>query len=190
MKWGRFLPAALLGIASVAAHAQIGAYFNPIVTRVSNAQVDNGNFSYLGQNSTSGFRGGVSIGGYYMFGTGPGLHFGADVRDEWQRGSNSLLNEFLLGLRVTGNVGRLTPYIEVLGGAGTTRSPFTQVRTTKGALKGYGGVDYRVNKRLDFRVVEVGYGTLTTSSSAIYNSNLSYPSSRLLSFSSGLVVRF
>jgi hypothetical protein len=191
MKWGRFLPLVLLGFATTGAHAQAAAYFNPIVTRVSNSQVDTGTFAYLGQGNTSALRGGVAIGGYYMFTHGARTAFGIDVRDEWQRGSNSLLNSFLLGIRAQGTVGeRLHPYAELLGGVGTTRAPFTAVRTSKGAFKVYGGLDYTVNKRLDFRAVEIGYGTLTTSNSSLYNTAISYPSSTLLSFSSGLVVRF
>ena len=191
MNWGRLLPAALLATATAGAHAQAAVYFNPIVTRVSNSQPDNGNFSYLGQNSTSALRGGVSIGASYMFTHGARTGFGLDVRDEWQRGSNSLLNDFLIGVRAQTHVTeRLKPYVQLSGGVGSTRAPFTQVKTNKGAFKIYGGLDYTLNKRLDFRVVEIGYGKLTTASSAQYNSTLSYPSSTVVSFSSGLVVRF
>ena len=49
-------------------------------------------------------------------------------------------------------------------------------------FKIYGGLDYSINKRLDFRAVEIGYGTLTTANTALYNSTLTYPSSTLISF--------
>ena len=191
MTWGRLVPAALNADATAGPHAQAAVYFNPMVTRVSNAQPDNGTFAYLGQNSTSGLRGGVSIGASYMFLHGERVHLGVDVRDEWQRGSNSLLNDFLFGVVAQGHVGeRLKPYAQISGGVGTTRAPFTDVKTNKGLFKIYGGLDYTINKRLDFRVVEIGYGKLTTASSAQYNSTQTYPASTLVSFSSGLVVRF
>ena len=189
--WVRLLPAGVLGIAAMGAQAQSAVYFNPIVTRVSNSQVDNGTFAYLGQGNKSALRGGLAIGGYYTFAHGPRASLGLDVRDEWQRGSNSLLNSFLLGARVAGTVGeRLKPYAQLSGGVGTTRAPFTAVRTSKAMFKVYGGLDYTLNKHLDFRAVEIGYGSLTTTSSAQYNTALTYPASKLLSFSSGLVVRF
>ncbi len=191
MKWGQLLPAFLLGIAATGAHAQVSAYFNPIVTRVSNSQVDTGTFAYLGQGNTSALRGGVSIGASYMFAHGSKASFGVDLRDEWQRGSNALLNDFLIGVIAQGKVGdRLKPYVQLSGGAGTTRAPFTAVRTSKGLFKVYGGLDYTLNKRLDFRAIEIGYGSLTTANTALYNSTTSYPSSTLFSFSSGLVVHF
>lgn len=191
MKWGRLLPACVLGIAAVSAHAQVDAYFNPIVTRVSNSQADNGTFAYLGPGNTSGLRGGVAIGASYMFSHGAKSAFGLDLRDEWQRGSNSLLNDFLIGVRAQAKVtDRLKPYVQLSGGVGTTRAPFTAVRTSKGLFKVYGGVDYAVNHRLDFRVVEIGYGSLTTANSSLYNAGLNYSASTLISFSSGLVVHF
>ncbi len=191
MKWGKILPACLLGIAAAGAHAQYAAYFNPIVTRVSNSQVDTGTFAYLGQGNTSALRGGVAIGASYLFAEGSHAAFGLDLRDEWQRGSNALLNDFLIGVRAQAKVGdRLKPYVQVSGGAGTTRAPFTAVRTSKGLVKVYGGLDYTLNHRLDFRVVEIGYGPLTTANTSLYNSTSSYPASTLISFSSGLVVHF
>lgn len=196
MKFERllFVPA-LLGIAAGSAHAQGALYFNPIVTRVSNSQTDTGTFAYLGAGNTSALRGGVSIGGYYMFGHGAGptsrATFGLDVRDEWQRGSDALLNSFLIGVRAQGRVGeRLKPYAQLSGGVGSTRAPFTAIKTSKAMFKVYGGLDYTIGPHLDFRAVEIGYGSLTTASSAQYNSTLTYPASKLLSFSSGLVARF
>lgn len=191
MKWERLLLAASLGIAAASAHAQGAVYLNPIVTRVSNSQADNGTFAYLGQGNTSALRGGVSIGGSYMFARGDKAKFGLDMRDEWQRGSDALLNSFLFGVRVAGVYHeRLKPYAQLSGGVGTTRAPLTAVKTSKGMFKVYGGVDYTIGRHLDFRVVEVGYGILSTVSSAQYNSALSYPSSHLFSISSGLVARF
>lgn len=181
----------VLGLGTVGAQAQAALYFNPIVTRASNSQVDPGNFAFLGAGNTSALRGGVSIGGSYMFQGKGRLAFGLDARDEWQGGSDSLLNSFLVGARVAGHVGdRFKPYLQVSGGAGTTRAPLTKVRTTKGMAKVYVGADYALTRHLDFRIAEIGFGTLTTVSTAQYNSALSYSADSLISFSSGLVVRF
>ena len=191
MTLGRLLPVVVLGFGSVAACAQTGVYFNPIVTRASNTQVDNGTFAFLGQGKTSALRGGVALGGYYTFLRGTRASLSGDIRDEWQGGNNALLNSLLFGVRVSGQVGeRLKPYLQVSGGVGTTRAPLTIARTSKAMAKGYAGVDFTVNRHLDFRAVEIGFGELTTASSAQYNSALSYPADKLLSFSSGLVVRF
>lgn len=190
-KWAWLCAAVLLGWGTVGAQAQAALYFNPIVTRASNSQVDPGNFAFLGAGNTSALRGGVSIGGSYMFPPKTRLAFGLDMRDEWQGGNDSLLNSFLVGVRVAGRVGeRFKPYLQISGGAGTTRAPLTVVRTTKGMAKVYLGGDYALTRHLDFRVVEIGFGTLSTVSTAQYNSSLSYSADRLISFSSGLVYRF
>lgn len=189
--WARLCAVLVIALFTARGYGQFQGYFNPIVTRASNSQPDNGTFAFLGVGNTSALRGGVSIGSSYMFQGGPGVRFGIDVRDEWQGGSNALLNSFLIGARAAGHLGeRWKPYAQLSGGVGTTRAPFTRVRTSKAMAKVYGGLDFTINRHLDFRAVEVGFGTLTTASSAQYNSTLSYPSSKLLSFSSGLVVNF
>ena len=190
-KWARLCPAMLLGLMTAGGRAQVAAYFNPMVTRASNSQVDDGAFAFLGQGNTSAIRGGVAIGGYYTFAHGARAALSVDARDEWQGGNDSLLNSLLFGLRASGQVGaRLKPYLQVSGGVGTTRAPLTIARTSKAMAKGYAGLDYGINRHLDFRVVEIGFGELSTASSAQYNSSLTYPADRLVSFSSGLVVRF
>lgn len=190
-KFARFCPAILLGLITISARAQVALYFDPIVTRASNSQVDIGTFAFLGDGDTSGIRGGVSIGACYMFQSSARVHFGLDMRDEWQGGGNSLLNSYLFGARAAFHItDRLRPYVQVSGGVGSTRAPDTTVRTTKAMAKVYGGVDYRVTQRVDFRAVEIGFGELTTASDAQYGSTLNYPADKLISFSSGLVVRF
>ncbi len=190
-KLARLCPVVLLGLVAVGARAQVSAYFNPIVTRASNSQVDTGTFAFLGNGNTSALRGGVSLGASYMFQSAGRVQFGVDLRDEWQGGGDSLLNDFLVGGRaVYAATDRLRPYLQISGGAGTTRAPFTAVRTTKAMAKVYAGVDYRVSPHVDFRAAEIGFGELTTASSAQYNSSISYPADTLISFSSGLVFRF
>lgn len=187
----KMCPAMLLGLVTIGVRAQVSAYLNPIVTRLSNSQVDTGTFAYLGNGNTSAIRGGVAIGASYMFRSASRVQFGLDMRDEWQGGGDSLLNSFLVGGRAAYAVtDRLRPYLQVSGGVGTTRAPFTAVRTSKAMAKVYAGVDYRVSPHVDFRAVEIGFGELTTASDAQYNSALSYPADTLISFSSGLVFRF
>jgi hypothetical protein len=177
-----------------AAHAQIGVYFNPIVTRVSNSTADTGPFAFLGDGKTSQIFGGLSMGGYYDVPskTPSPLRFGVDIRDEIEHGNNAMLNSFLVGLRVSGRLhSGWQPYAQVSVGAGTTRSPYSAVHTTDVVFKGYGGLDYHVKKHLDVRAIEIGYGPLTTvSSSKIGGSTPTIPAAKLLSFSGGLVFRF
>jgi hypothetical protein len=53
-------------------------------------------------------------------------------------------------------------------------------------------VDYPIQRHVDFRVFEIGYGSLTTVSSATVGAggNVAIPSSKLVDFSTGLVFRF
>ena len=45
----RFLAvAAVLALTGLRAHAQIGLYFNPVVSRISNSTADTGPFAFLG----------------------------------------------------------------------------------------------------------------------------------------------
>jgi hypothetical protein len=56
----------------------------------------------------------------------------------------------------------------------------------------FAGVDYPLGHHVDFRIFEVGYGSLATVSSATVGAggNVAIPSSTLIHFSSGLVFRF
>jgi hypothetical protein len=54
----------------------------------------------------------------------------------------------------------------------------------------YGGVDKSLNKHVDWRIVEISYGSVTTISSAIYDSDTTpIPAARVLGFSTGFVFR-
>ena len=177
---------------TIGARAQVGLYVNPMATRVTDSQADNGTFTFLGHDNTSKLFGGVAIGGYYGLTHAPKFNVAIDVRDEVQHGGGALLNEFLLGLKVEGKLAneRWKPYVQVSGGVGTTRGELNVQKASKGALKVYGGVDYALSKHVDFRVLEVGYGTLTVINSSLYALPPAIPSADLLSFSSGLVFRF
>ena len=54
------------------------------------------------------------------------------------------------------------------------------------------GGDYTIHKHVDFRMIEVGYGSLDTISSATVGGggDVAVPASNMLTVSSGLVFRF
>jgi hypothetical protein len=182
----------------VSAQGQIGVYVNPIATRVSNSQPDTGPFAFLGAGNTSQVFWGANIGGYYDFAHGKSVDVGIDLRDSIQGWNTGRMNNFLIGARVvaTSISPKWRPYVEVAGGVGTSRAPHQSIKTSRGRFGVFAGADYKLARHLDARVFEIGYGTLTTTSSSavgnapIGNPNPSYPSSGLLSFSAGLVFRF
>jgi hypothetical protein len=182
---------AVCSTCAMQAHAQVGLYFNPIVSRVSNSTADTGPFAFLGQGSTSRIFGGVDLGGYYTFFKGPMFDASVDARDEIQHGNNASLNSFLVGPRVAFQpVGfGVRPYVQLSIGEGRTASPESPAHTTKLEYAIFGGIDKPLGKHVDFRVVEVGYGSVTTVSSAIYGGTTPIPAARLLNFSTGFVFK-
>jgi hypothetical protein len=188
----------LLALTTVAAHAQsqgdFGLYFNPIATRVSNSVVDSGPFAFLGQNSTSEVFWGYDLGGYYDFYHSGKLNAGLDMRFSDQHANNAMLKNFLVGARVSGAPFSrpFKPYIQVSVGKGTSKAPASTIHVGKVDYAVFGGVDYTLSRHVDFRVFEIGYGSLTTASSATVGAggNIAIPSSTLINFSSGLVFRF
>jgi hypothetical protein len=181
-----------LAMATVAAHAQIGVYVNPAFIRVSNSTPDSGPFAFLGQGNTSQMFYGANIGGYYDFYQNGKLEAGIDIRDSITHGNSAALNSFQVGARVADSPFSfpLKPYAQLFVGAGHTRAATTSVSVTKAQYGVLVGADYTVHKHIDIRVFEVGYSALQTASSyTIGGSSTSYPSSRLLSFSAGLVFR-
>jgi hypothetical protein len=192
MKLRFLVPTFVLALTTtIAAHAQTGLYLNPIITRASNSTPDTGSFAFLGQNSTSAIFGGVDIGGYYMFAHYNGFDVGVDVRDAIQHGNTAGLNSFMVGPRIAFKpvAYGLKPYAQVAVGAGRTHSAESPASTTKLEVAVSGGLDKSLGKYVDFRVVEIGYGSVTTTSSAIYNGATPIPAARLLNFSTGFVFK-
>lgn len=186
------LPALALAVVTLGAQAQIGLYFNPVATRISISKPDTGTFAFLGNNVSSRFFGGVDVGGYYDFAHQPKFDFGVDVRDTIVHGNNASLNSFLVAARLQAKPMShgLRPYVQVAVGAGSSKAELSSVRTLKMEIGVFGGVDYPLGKHVDFRVVELGYGTVTPVSSAIYNAAQALPTATLINMSSGLVFRF
>jgi|UPI00047C3D7A hypothetical protein len=176
----------------VSSQAQIGIYVNPVAIRVSNSQSDSGPFAFLGDGTTSRTFWGANIGGYYDFFHGKSVDAGVDIRDTLVGANNARLNSFLIGARVVAkNLSpSWRPYVQLSGGVGTTRAPHTSIHVSRAGYGVFAGADYKLNRHIDLKVAEIGYGSLATvSSSAIGNTRASYPSSSLLQISAGLVFR-
>jgi len=192
MKFRFFALVVVFALTTIAAHAQVGLYFNPIATRISNSQPDTGPFAFLGENSTSRMFYGVDIGGYYNFYQQGKTEVGVDVRDTIEHGNSAALNSFMVGVRVATKPfsNALKPYIQASVGVGTTRPPHSTVRVNRQQFAVYGGADYPLNRHVDFRVVEVGFSSLSTASTSTISNTGNIPASKLLSFSTGFVFRF
>jgi hypothetical protein len=179
----------VLALMTVAVHAQVGLYFNPIISRVSNSTPDTGPFAFLGQGGTSKIFGGVDFGGNYTFLHQPNFNVGVDARDAIQHGDSASLNSFLVGVYVQSKplAYGLKPYGQLSVGAGKTSAKTNPASITKLEYMVYGGVDKTLNKHVDFRAIEIGYGSVTTISSANFRSGSPIPATNLLSFSTGFV---
>jgi hypothetical protein len=171
-----------------------GLYMNPIAVRASNTIADTGQFAFLGNNSTSNVFYGYNLGGFYDFYHSGSLAAGFDMRFSDLHANNALLRQFLVGVRVSGKpFGRpFKPYIEAAVGDGSTKAPTSLVHVSKLDYGIFAGVDYRLARHVDFRVFELGYGSLTTVSTGSVGGGqtVAFPADKLISFSSGLVFRF
>jgi hypothetical protein len=184
-----------LAMTTVASHAQVGLYLNPAATYVSNSVPDPSSFSFLGPGSTSRLFWGASFGGYYdFFHAGNGIGAGIDLRQSILHANNAALKEFMFGVRISDKPFKapFKPYVQVSLGAGYTKSPSSQISIRKVDYRVYGGLDYTIQRHVDFRIAEVGYGTMDTINSYTVGTggNIVIPASRLVSFGSGLVFRF
>ena len=177
MKLRLLVPALAMALASMAAHAQVSLYFNPVVSRVSNSTPDTGPFAFLGQNTTSRFFGGVDFGAYYDFAHYAKADVGIDLRDTIQHADNASLNTFLFGLHIEAKPSEhgLKPYIQVSVGEGRSKAPLNKVHVTKLAYGVFVGVDKELNKHVDWRIIEVGYGSISTISSENFGGTMSIP---------------
>ncbi|HZQ43319.1 MAG TPA: outer membrane beta-barrel protein [Acidobacteriaceae bacterium] len=186
------LAAVVLAAVAASARAQVGVYINPVVTRISNSTPDTGPFAFLGDGVTSRTFGGLDFGGYYDVTRGPGMKFGVDARDTIVHGNNASLNVFSLAARIEAPpIGHgLRPYAQLAAGAATSKAEHSVVHTTRGMFGIFAGLDYPLNRHVDFRIVELGYGSVTTTNSYIYGSHTPIGASSMVHVSSGLVFRF
>jgi hypothetical protein len=190
MKLRFFVVAAAMALVNLSARAQIGLYFNPIVSRVSNSTADTGPFAFLGSGDKSQIFGGVDFGGYWDFVHYSKFDVGFDMRDAIQHGNSASLNSFTAGLHVEAKpmAHQLKPYAQLSFGAGRTRPPQSTVHVSKLEYDITAGVDRPLNRHVDWRIVEVGYGSVTTISSNTFGGQ-AVPAAKLLNFSTGFVFR-
>lgn len=187
-----FAALAVVTLAPAVAHAQVGIFVTPIAMRISNSTSDPGIYSFLGQNVKSRFFYGVNLGAYYDVKT-PALpvRVGAEIRDSILHANNASINNFNLGLRISGKPfhNAFKPYIEPFAGLGTTEAPNTAIHVSKGEYGVYGGLDYETRHHIDIRAIEVGYGSVVTASSETIGGSLTVPAATFFSISAGFVIR-
>lgn len=178
-------------LTTVSAHAQGALYFNPLFTNISNSKADSGVFAFLGDGVTSRMFYGVSFGGYYDAYRGPRFDAGIDIRDQLVHGNSASLNSFLLGPRVAYKPqnSAFRPYVQLSVGEGRSKPSTNPAHINRLAYEVFAGVDRPIAKHVDFRIIEVGYGGVSTISSANFGYNTSFSASRVLDFSTGLVFR-
>lgn len=191
---------------SVPARAQIGVYLNPVVTRASMSPADTGTFAFLGSGQTSRFFGGVDFGGYWDFFHPQAINAGVDIRETIVRADTADLKTFSVAARVASNHSfhGIVPYGELAIGAGRSKAADNVLRVTKLEYGIFGGLDVPLSRHVDFRAIELGYGSVTPISSEVerggctttettsgfVNTCASIPSASLFNMSTGFVFRF
>ncbi len=190
----RFLaPALVLAITTIAAHAQVGIYVNPVVSRISNSTADTGPFAFLGSGQTAQTFGGIDFGTYYDFAHFSKADVGLDARDAIQHGNNASINSFLVGLRLAAkpmSFGGLKPYAQFSVGEARTKAPKSDAHINRLQYGIFVGADKALARHVDWRIIEVGYGSVDTISSQSFGGPTAIPAARMLTFSTGLVFRF
>ncbi len=169
----------------------VGLYLNPVGMHITNSQADSGPFAFLGANTTSRMFWGATFGGYVNFVHNPKFDAGIDFRDTVVSGNNARLNSFLVGARILPKpiAEKFKPYLQVSIGVGSSKPPTSPIHLNRLEYGIYGGLDYTLAKHVDFRAFEVGYGAVSTVNSGDFGGTTTFPSSRLLSITSGLVFR-
>jgi hypothetical protein len=169
----------------------VGLYVNPVGTHITNSQADTGPFAFLGDGTTARMFWGANIGGYVNFYHHPKYDAGIDIRDSIVAANNAHLNSFLVGGRIVAKpiAEKFKPYAQLSIGVGSSKPPSSTVHLSRFEYGIYGGLDYTLAKHVDFRAVELGYGSVSTVNSGNFNGPTTFPSSRLFSVSSGLVFR-
>jgi hypothetical protein len=169
----------------------VGLYVNPVGIRITNSQADTGSFAFLGDNATSRIFWGATFGGYVNFFHHPKFDAGIDLRDTIVKANNAGLNSFLVSARILPKpiAEVFKPYVQVSVGVGSSKPPTSPIHLNRAQYGVFAGLDYTLAKHVDFRAFELGYGAVTTINSGDFGGTTSFPSSRLLSISSGLVFR-
>ncbi len=184
--------AAVLALATGAAHAQVGIYLTPTFSRITNTTPDSSVFAFLGTNNTSRAFEGFRVGLYDDLLHSPKVETGLDLRAGIMRGGGARLADFLIGPRFTFKPQStlLRPYVQIEGGVGSTSAAHNPLTVSKGQYGFQAGVDRPLGHVVEFRIIEVGYTFLQTVSSGTINAGTALPpASRILTFGTGLVFR-
>jgi hypothetical protein len=190
----RFL-AAIAGfiMATGVAQAQIGVYTTPVFSRISNSAPDSGVFAFLGPNTTSRVFYGFGLGAYDDLYHSGNLAAGLDIRGNILRGNGAQLNSLLFGGRVAYKSTQrpnFKPYAQVGIGLGSSKAATNPVHLSKLEYNVAAGLDYSFASHVDFRVIEIGYGSVQTISTSAIDQIGTTSNSQLVNFSTGLVFRF
>jgi hypothetical protein len=169
----------------------VGLYVNPIGIGIRNSTADTGVFAFLGDNTTSRTFYGADIGGYVNFFHAQKYDAGVDLRDIIVSANNARLNSFLVGGRVVAKpiAEKFKPYLQLSVGVGSSKAPHSPIKLNRLQYGIYGGLDYTLSKHVDFRAVELGYGSVSTINSGNFNGTTSFSASSMFSVSTGLVFR-
>jgi hypothetical protein len=197
MKLRHLVVVVALSLCAVAAQAQVGVYLNPVFNHISTSTADTGTFAFLGPNVTSRMFYGLDIGGYYDFFHGSKFNGGVDIRDVITHGNNAELKSFLVGARLVAakplNVPVIPfkPYVQASIGVGSSHAPDNALNISKVQYGIFVGADHTLAKHVDWRIAEIGYGSVTTvSSQTVGGTVTNLPSDSVLSLSTGFVFRF
>jgi hypothetical protein len=183
MKHRVLLFSILLVLTAATVQAQVGLYANFTAQHVGAAtgQV----FGSAGDLSNGKFLYGPTFGIYNDFLHAGPLHVGADIRGSILSNGDAKLNSGLAGLRVAvkAPVLPIKPYVQASAGVAGFNYGRRQALTNSFTYEIDGGVDLTFLPRLDWRLVEVGGGALTSSGPGANAGN------GLFHISTGLVFR-
>jgi hypothetical protein len=180
-------------MATGVAQAQIGIYTTPVFSRISNSTPDSGDFAFLGPNTTSLVFAGFGLGAYDDLYHSGNLEAGLDLRGNILRKNGAQLNSLLFGGRVAYKPTErpnIKPYFQVGIGVGSSKAATNPVHISKLEYNVAAGVDYSFASHVDFRVIEIGYGSVQTISTGAVDQVGPVSNSQLVNFSTGLVFRF
>ena len=163
------LAAVVLAAVAASARAQVGVYINPVFTKISNNIPDTGPFAFLGDGATSRNFGGLDFGAYYNISHGPGMKWGVDVRDTTVHSNNAALNIFSVAGRVESApfTHGIRPYAQIAAGAATQQGAADSDPHDARHVRHLCRHRLSANRHIDFRIVELGYGSVTTENSYI-----------------------
>jgi len=168
-----------LAMAAASSSAQLGIYGNFDATHLSSKTSLDTMWLY-----------GPNFGAYYNFIHAGPIAAGLDVRGNFLFGNHLKYRSGLVGVRVAVNppVLPIKPYAQFSVGGGAVKpdssGPIQTHYTTKFQYGVFGGADITVLPHVDFRLIEVGYSTMTG-----IGGGSAVPATSLVTVGSGIVLR-